>query len=277
MEFLSIMRYAAEAGGIGFALYGGQVFLRQRTIVFRPSRETPWDPGSFHQEFEDLWLSLPNGKKAHGWWLPRKQARKLVFFLPGSIGNVSHELSTLAFLLSLDAAVITVDYPGFGKSEGKPSESGCYAAATAAWEYAVQQKGIEPRNVIVFGRSVGATVGAHLAARKNCGGLVCHGGFTSLPDVAAAAYPYLPARFFCYIRFNTLKYVDLCRCPVLVMHSSNDHVIPPAHGRKIFEKANHPKRFLPLTGDHYGNDWQASPGLREALSSLLNDERPFWN
>jgi fermentation-respiration switch protein FrsA (DUF1100 family) len=129
----------------------------------------------------------------------------------------------------------------------------------------------------VFGRSVGATVAAHLAARMDCGGLVCHGGFTSLPDVAAAAYPYLPARFFCYIRFNTLKYVALCRCPVLVMHSSNDRVIPLAHGRKIFEKAGRPKRFLPLTGDHYGNDWQASPGLREAFSSLLNDEGPSWN
>ena len=277
MELLSILGYAAEAGGIAFGLYGGWVFCRQRGIVFRPSRATPWDPGSFHQEFEDLSLTLPNGKKAHGWWLPQKQAKKLVLFLPGSIGNVSHEQSTLAFLLSFNAAVITVDYPGFGKSEGTPSEAGCYAAATAAWEYAVRQKGVEPRDVIVFGRSLGATVAAHLAARTDCGGLVCQGGFTSLPDVAAAAYPYLPARFFCYIRFNTLKYIVLCRCPVLVMHSSNDRVIPAAHGRKIFEKASPPKRFLPLAGDHYGNDWQASPGLREAFSSLLNHEGPSCN
>jgi uncharacterized protein len=272
MNLISIAGAVAALGGLGFAIYGLQIFLRQRLIIFRPSREMPADPASFGQGFEDVFLTVRPRARVHGWFIPRNPAGKLVLFFPGAVGNLTHELSTLAFLLSFNASVLAIDYPGFGRSEGSPGERGCYAAADAAWRHAVQQRGIPPENIILFGRCLGATVAAWLAARYECAGLVCHSAWTSVPDMAAAAYPVLPARYFCYLRFNTLKSIVNCRCPVLLMHSDRDRTVPSSHSVRLFERAHAPKRFLPLIGDHCGNDWEASPNLRAVFATVLNGE-----
>jgi len=278
MNFLTTLGgVVAAAAGSGFALYGGQLFLRQRSILFRPSREMTADPASFGQAFENVFLKLQSGTSVHGWFIPRDQSEKLILFLPGSVGNLAYELSTLAFLLSFNASVLAIDYPGFGRSQGVPNERGCYAAADAAWHHAIYQKGISPENILLFGRCVGATVAAWLAARYKCAGLVCHSAFTSVPDWAATAYPVLPARYFCYIRFNTLKLIMNCHCPLLLMHSERDTRVPASHTATLYEKAHRPKMFLPLAGDHYGNDWQASPNLRTVFAAMLDGGGRSWN
>lgn len=278
MDFLSMLGNFGTVAGIGFGIYGGQLFLRQRSIVFRPSREMIADPAAFWQGFDDLSLNLGDQIKVNAWFIPRDPAEKLVLFFPGGVGNLTHELSTLAFLLSFNVSVLALNYPGFGKSEGRPSERSCNAAADAIWQYAVKDQGFDPSKIVLFGRCLGATIAAGLAARYQCAGLVCLNAWTSVPDVAAATYPVLPiARYFCYVRFNTLKSIVNCRCPLLLMHVAGDRTIPPSHSRRLFEKAHAPKRFLPLIGDHFGNDWQASPNLRGVLAAMLNGEEPKWN
>lgn len=275
---IAILDYVAIVAGIGLAIYGGQLFLRQRTFVFRPSREMTADPATFWQGFDELFLPLYGRTRVNAWFIPRDPAGKLVLFLPGSVGNLSHEFSTLAFLLSFNVSVLTVEYPGFGKSPGRPGERACYESADAIWRHAVNEKGIDPSKIILFGRCLGATVAAWLAARYECAGLICLNAWTSVPDLAAAAYPILPARYFCYVRFDTLKFIGNCRCPVLLMHADRDHTVPPSHSVRLFEKAHAPKRLLPLIGDHFGNDWQASPGLRGVLAALLHGKgQPSWN
>jgi uncharacterized protein len=270
MNFLSILSYLAAVVGIAFAIYGGQLFFRQRSIVFRPSREMTADPTAFWQGFDDVSLNLRDHTRLNAWFVPRDPAGKLVLFLPGGVGNLTHELNTLAFLLSFNVNVLAVNYPGYGRSEGRPGERSCYAAADAVWRHAVQDRGIDPSKIVLFGRCLGATLAAWLAARYQCSGLVCLNAWTSVPDVAAAAYPVLPARYFCYLRFNTLKFIVNCRCPLLLMHVDNDRTVPPIHSLRLFEKAHAPKRLLPLIGEHFGDDWQTSPNLRPALAAMLN-------
>jgi len=211
-----------------------------------------------------------------GWCLEASSSNKMILFFAGSIGNISHELSTIAFLASLGAAVAVVDYPGFGASGGRPSERACYEAADAVWDYAVSVRHRRPENIILFGRSLGAAVAAWLAARYSCAALVCHSGFASVPEVAASAYPIVPARYFCYIRFNTRKYLRRCKCPVLVLHSESDTVIPFRHARMLFEAASEPKQLLRICGNHYGNDWQATPGLKQSLQGVLASKERIW-
>jgi uncharacterized protein len=267
---LSSVVGAALAGvGAAYAIYGSLLFIRQSAIVFKPDRTLPTNPKSLGLEFHDVYVEAGRGARVHGWWIPGQSNSNLVLFFPGSIGNMSRELETFSFLLSLGASLMAIDYPGFGKSEGRPTESGCYRSAEAAWDFAVRVRGFPPQNIIIFGRSVGAAVAAWLAARHECAGLICHSGLTSVPEVAAQRYRFFPSRWFCYIRFNTLRYIAACCSPVLVMHSEQDRVIPVRHGRLIFEKAASPKRFLPIIGDHYSNDWQATPGLRAALKSII--------
>jgi len=247
--------------------------LHQRHIVFKPSSELLGDPAILGFPYEDVFPRLANDVRVHGWWLPCPDSRKLVLYFAGSIGNISHELNTIAFLRDLGLNVLIVDYPGFGRSEGRPSENGCYLAAEAAWQLAAREKNVAPEDVIVFGRSLGGTVAARLARRHpDCGRLVIHSGFTSVPDVAARAYPFFPVRYFCYIRFNTLKQIRACRCPIVIMHPTADSVIPLRHSLRILEEAPEPKRFIPLRGNHYGNEWQTTPGLRTVLSELMMSE-----
>src|SRR5919108_1334939 len=120
--------------GIVTAAWGIWMFFRQSRIVFKPSRELLGSPSDHGLAFEDVYLPLPNGVRVHGWWIPLDDSGKLVLCFPGSIGNISHELTTASFLRRAGANVLIVDYPGFGRSEGRPSESGCYLAASAAWK-----------------------------------------------------------------------------------------------------------------------------------------------
>lgn len=265
------------AVGLVFAIYR-LVCVIQQSFLFQPSREILVDPASFGQRFDDLFLDLHSGSRVHGWFIPGNPGEKLVLFLPGAVGNLIHELNTLAFLHSFHVSVLAVEYPGFGKSDGSPHEGGCYAAAEAAWRYAVNQRGVEPENIILFGRCLGAAVAAWLASRYDCAALVCHSAWTSVPDLIAAAYPRLPGRYFCLVRFNTLKLIKNCRAPVLLLHSEKDRTVPASHSLSLFEQARSPKRFLSLIGDHYGNDWQASPHLRSVLAAMLNgnNKEPSW-
>ena len=263
--------------GAAFGLYGAAMFVLQPWIVFKPSRDMRGDPGEIGEAFEDVFLTTAAGVRIHGWWVaPAAAPTKLILYFPGSIGNLSHELSTIRYLVSFGAAVLAVDYPGFGRSQGRPSERGTYQTAEAAWNYAVISKGWRPADVVLFGRSLGVAVAARLAVRCHCQALVCHGGFTSVPDLAAKAYPLLPARYFCFFRFNTRKSIRRSRCPVLVLHSQGDTVIPFYHGEALFDAAPEPKRLIPMVGDHYGDEWQITAELRRLLPSLLKGEQPPW-
>ena len=272
----AILWSCAAAGGAGLAAYGGWLFIRQHAIVFKPSRKFLGNPTDIGISYQNVFLTVSYNVTVHGWWLLHVSSCKVVLYFPGSIGNISHELGTLSFLFSLGVSVLIIDYPGFGKSTGRPSEAACYAAADAAWEYIVGEKQYQPQNVVVFGRSLGVAVAARTAAEHAGGGLVCHGGLTSVPDVAGHSYRLLPSRYFCYLRFNTRKYLRNCRSPVLVLHSERDAVIPVSHGRAIFAAAPRPKQFLSLLGNHSGDEWQATPGLRLLLAGLFNGEAATW-
>lgn len=261
--------------GVGYAIYGAQLFVRQPWIVFKPSRTLIGDPSSLGCRFENVRLQV--GRHAvHGWWIDGSPEGRTFLFLPGSIGNISRDLLTLGLLQSVGGAVLAIDYPGFGASEGRPSERKCYAAADAAWEFIVGERGVSPENVIVFGRSVGAAVAAWLTAKRPCGALVCQSPLTSVVDIAARSYPLLPARFFCYVRFSTRRHIARCRCPVLVLHSERDTVIPIEHGYSVFKEAPPPKRFVPIVGNHYGDGWQGSPNVRGVLRELAVGGVEVW-
>jgi len=282
LQLVHFLQFLLVVGGLLFAVVGLRLFFLQSRLVFKPSRELIGTPRDFGRPFDDVEMDLPGNwltkrrVRAHGWWIPGGRSRKAILYFPGAVGNMSCELATLAWLTSLGAQVMTVDYPGFGLSAGRPGEPGCYRAAEAAWRYAVEQRGIAPSDVILFGRSLGAALAARVASRNDCGAIAILSGFTSVPSVAARRYPYLPAYFFCYIRLNTLKYLRGCRCPALVMHSATDRVIPLRHGERLFRAAPSPKRFVPIPGDHYSNEWQAAPEVAEEFASLLYPRVEAW-
>jgi hypothetical protein len=147
-------------------------------------------------------------------------------------------------------SVFIVDYRGYGQSEGRPTEQGTYLDADAAWRYLVEERQVPPSEIVLFGRSLGGAVASWLAQNYTPRALILESTFTSIADVGAASYPFLPVRLLSRLQYNTLKRMPDIDCPVLIVHSPEDRLIPYAHGRRLFEAAQEPKEFLTIKGGH---------------------------
>jgi fermentation-respiration switch protein FrsA (DUF1100 family) len=157
----------------------------------------------------------------------------------------------VALAKALGVSVLIFDYPGYGKSDGRPSEAGCYAAGEAAFTWLTRQ--VPAENIILFGKSLGGGVATELARRHPHRALVLVKTFTSVPDVAQDIYPWLPARWLARNRFESLRKLSQCNRPVFVAHGDCDSIIPYAHGRRLYDAAHEPKRFLAMPGCNHND------------------------
>ena len=165
----------------------------------------------------------------------------------GNAGNLSHRGGSIAKLRDLlRVHVLIFDYPGYGKSEGRPSEQGCYRAADAAYAFLTDNRQIAPQKILLYGGSLGGGVAVDLAARKPHRGLVLVNTFTSAPDAGATMFPWLPVRWLMRTRFDNLTKIKSCTRPVFIGHGTADALIPFTQGKSLFEAANEPKQFFPL-------------------------------
>ena len=228
------------------------VYFSQSRMIYLPdlpSRDLTADPADIGLEYEDVTLRTSDSVDIHGWFVPGESSRVLLFF-HGNAGNISHRLESIRQFHSLGLSVFIIDYRGFGQSGGRPSEAGMNRDAIAAWEYLTGERDIDPRNIIIFGRSLGGAVAAKLASRTEPLALIVESAFTSVPDIASEIYPWLPARWLSRMRHATRDYVANVRSPVLVIHSRDDEIIPYHHGERVFESAAEPRTLLPLRGSH---------------------------
>ena len=226
------------------------MFLVQRHLLYFPSRELEADPGRAGLNWEDVSVTTADGVRIHGWYVAHPAARGTVIFCHGNGGNISHRLDTLRLLHDLRLAVVIFDYRGYGRSEGTPGEAGTCRDGEAIRRYAAETLGIPFEKQIIWGRSLGGGVATALAAQHPPAALVVESSFTSVPDVAQAAYPWLPVRWLCRFRYDSASRVARLRCPKLFIHSPDDDVIPFRFGRALFERAADPKRFLAIHGPH---------------------------
>jgi len=231
------------------------IYFRQSSLVFLPGidrsfRATPADIGL---PFAPLELGTADGETLDGWFVPadtKQDVRGLVIFFPGNAGNIGHRLDYLRMFHDLGLATLIVDYRGYGRSSGAPSEDGTYLDAAALWRHATQVLGFPADRIVLFGESLGGGVAAQLAAANRPGALVLASTFTSVPDMGAELYPFLPIRLLARIRYETLARLPQITCPVLVVHSRSDDIIPFHHGWHLFEAARAPKQFLEIEGGH---------------------------
>jgi fermentation-respiration switch protein FrsA (DUF1100 family) len=229
------------------------IYFKQSSLVFQPEMDRNYraSPATIGLSFTPLKLATTDGETLDGWFVPAKpEVRGLVIFFHGNAGNIAHRLDYLRMLHELGLATLIIDYRGYGLSSGSPTEQGTYLDAEAMWRHARDVLRFPADRIILFGESLGGGVAAQLAANHRPGALVLASTFTSVPDVGADLYPVLPIRLLAHIRYETLEKLPRISCPVLVIHSRNDDIIPFAHGRRLFEKASPPKQFIELEGGH---------------------------
>lgn len=226
------------------------LYLSQAQHVYFPTKPIGATPAHAGIAYEPVSFAAADGVRLTGWFIPAERPRGTILFFHGNGGNISYLLETVKLVPRLDHNLLVFDYRGYGESEGSPTEEGTYLDAEAAWDYLVRVRGCVPTSIVLMGRSLGGAVASWLAQRHAAGALILESTFTSLPDRAAEVYPYFPVRWMLRFRYDTLARLGAIRCPVLVIHSPEDEIVPYHHGRKLFERANEPKEFLRISGGH---------------------------
>jgi hypothetical protein len=225
----------------------------EHSQVYHPDRVLTATGAELSRPFEDVLFQASDGVELNGWFFPAStnshRPHLAVLVCHGNAGNIGHRLDLCLVLLATGVNVFVFDYRGYGRSQGRPSEEGTYRDAQAAYRW-LRQKGFAGTNVIAFGESLGGGVAAELAGRETIGGLALQSTFTSIPDMGAELFPWLPVRWFGTIHYDTRSKLPRLHIPVLVMHSPADELIGIHHGKANFAAANEPKRFWELRGDH---------------------------
>jgi fermentation-respiration switch protein FrsA (DUF1100 family) len=224
---------------------------------------------------EDCFFETGDGVRLHGWYCapPRGEGRAVLLFFHGNAGNLAYRYDLLRRLVALPSEVLIIDYRGYGKSAGAPSEEGLYLDARAAWEHLTRGRGVAPSRVVIFGKSLGGAPAIDLARAVEPAGLVVQSSFTSVPDMAARLMPLLP-RALIRTRMDSLAKIAEVRCPKLFIHSPADEVVPYQLGRRLFEAAPPPKRFHDVPGAPHNETYLVGgeaylTALREFLRSCL--------
>ena len=263
-------------------LYGavaGAMFFGQDKLLFLPNmpgRELSASPENIGREYRNLEIPTADGETLHGWLLPNPQSDVLLLFFHGNAGNISHRLESGEIFYRLGLNVLIVDYRGYGQSTGKPSEEGLYKDADAVWRFATDELEFAPRNIAIFGRSMGGSVAAWLAAQKSPGALIVESTFTSAPDLAAKLYPFLPVRLLARLDLNTRESIRSTTSPVLVLHSRDDEIVPYEHGVALYESAAEPKAFFEMRGGHNDGFLVSQAGYTRALADFLSASFPSY-
>jgi fermentation-respiration switch protein FrsA (DUF1100 family) len=249
------------------------VMLRwfEHSQVYHPSRDFDATGGELKRPFENVEFRAGDGVRLHGWFFPAEagspRANWAVLVCHGNGGNISHRVDLCGALLKTGVAVFLFDYRGYGRSQGRPGEEGTYLDAQAAFAW-LRQRGFSGEHVIAFGESLGGGVVSELALREPLGGIVLQSTFTSIPDIGAEVFPWLPVRWINTIKYDTRAKLPRIKTPVLVMHSREDTLARFAHAEANFAAANAPKLLWELSGDH--NDSVAdSQHMTEGFEKFL--------
>ena len=249
---MSLLTKIVTIAALTYALIVGLLWLLQSRFIYYPGigREIVATPSAHGARYEDLTIETSDGERLNAWWVPAESPRGAVLLLHGNAGNISHRIEYALMFRRLGYSTLLLDYRGYGKSSGAPSEQGTYEDAESAWRWLTTTRRVPEREIVVFGESLGGGVASWVAARHPVRALILASTFTSAVDLGSELYPFLPVRLVSRFRYDTLTRLRDVRAPVLVVHSPQDEIIPFSHGRRLFEAAREPKAMLQLSGGH---------------------------
>lgn len=249
--------------------------LMQRQLIYAPTPFSQADRMPPPQS-QSVSLQTEDGLTLGAWFLPAQHAQRApaVMIFNGNAGNRSNRVPLAQMLNRRGLAVLLFDYRGFGSNPGQPSEAGLLADARAARSYLLSRPDIDPERLIYFGESLGTGVAVALASEQPPAALILRSPFTSLTDVAARHYPWLPVELLLTDRYPSAERIERITAPLLVVAGERDTLIPALQSQRLFERSIAAKRLVLVPGaGHNDADLTAGPPLMEAITRFLDDQR----
>jgi fermentation-respiration switch protein FrsA (DUF1100 family) len=219
--------------------------------------------------YEWVALETADGARLSAWWVPADSPRGVLLFCHGNAGNISDRLDSIRIFNRLGLSVFIFDYQGYGRSSGHPTEQGTYRDAEAAWNYLTQVRQKDPHEIVVFGRSLGGSIAAWVSRTNKPRGLILESTFISLQEAARDRLPGIFVKLLVPDQYRTAQYLTMVHCPVLILHSREDEIIPFRHGEALHAAASEPKEFVEIHGSHNRGFLDSQPFYEAALDSVL--------
>ena len=245
---------------------GALYYLANRALYF-PLKfpRGRWDEQSLVGA-TDVWMEAQDGVRVHGWWVAASGSRLATLFLHGNAGNVTDRIAHIREIVAAGSSVLMLDYRGYGKSGGRPTEKGLYEDSEAGY-IELLGRGYRAQQIVLHGESLGTAVAVDLAYRRPCAGLVLEAPFNSAGAVAATVVPLLgPALVHSY---NSVPKIRWLLMPKLFVQGDRDEIIPPRLGQALFAAAQAPKSFWIVEGAGHNDILeQAGPSYRQHLQSF---------
>jgi len=252
----------------------GMMFLQQPSMIFFPSKKLELTPKDWDLNYQDVNLTTSDGKLLHGWYIPHEKSKKVLLFFHGNAGNISHRGDSIAIFHRLGLNVFIIDYRGYGQSEGEASETGLYKDSEAAWQYLTKEKSIDKKDIIIFGRSLGGAIATRLASKVHPSALILESTFSSARDMAKSILPILSRLLIFRFKFNSIRKINKVNCPLLVIHSPDDEIIPYHLGESLYKAASQPKLLFSMKGDHNSGFLMSQPAYEQMLNEFINTRAP---
>ncbi len=250
-----VVARVAGAVLLAWALVVALLVVMESHLIYFPARELAARPADLGLEADELRVAAADGVRLHGWWIKGRGRTALVWY-HGNAGNVSHRLDNARELVErFGLDIFLVDYRGYGLSEGAPSEAGLYADGLAVYDEA-RARGFAPRDIVLFGRSLGAAVAIEVALEREARALVIETPFLSIRAMARVHYPIVPG-FLIRSRYDNEAKMARLALPVFVLHGDRDEIVPLAHAERLFELAPGPKRFFLIRGAGHNDTYVA--------------------
>ena len=242
------------------------LYFFQRNLLYHPD-ENNYSEDKILVDIKKVKIQTLDNIKLLGWYHEKNlKDYKTIIYFHGNAGSLENRIHKLNHFQDMNINFLIIAWRGFSENDGKPSENGLYIDGKSAIDWLIK-KGVDEKNLVLYGESLGTGVATHLAQNKIYAGVILETPFTSMVDTAKIFYPYIPVNLLLKDKFENYKKIKNINSPILVMHGEKDQIVPFSMGKRIYQLANKPKySYFTKYDDHM---MEYDENLILALKSFL--------
>ncbi len=216
------------------------LYFYQRNLLYHPN-ENNYSGDKISVEIQKVKIQTSDNLELLGWYHEKNlNDYKTLIFFHGNAGSLENRIYKLNHFQEMNINFLIIAWRGFSGNSGKPTEQGLYEDGKSAINWLIK-KGVNEKNLVLYGESLGTGVATHLAQNKNYAGVILETPFTSMVDAAKKFYPYIPVNLILKDKFDNYTKIKNINLPIIVMHGEIDQIVPFSMGKKLYDIANEPK------------------------------------